>query len=74
MELTKHATERMQQRGIPPLIVNACYEHGTQQHAGRGAIIYHLDRKAKRHLEQIWGRSVEHGWRYLKSARWGGQG
>ena len=58
MELTKHATERMQQRGIPPLIMSACINYGNLQHAGRGAIIYYLDKRAKRRLEREWGRSV----------------
>ena len=58
MELTKHASDRMQQRGIPPLIMNACITHGCPQHAGKGAILFYLDKRARRRLEREWGRSV----------------
>jgi len=58
MNRTKHATERMQQRGIPPLVVDACQNYGRLHYAGRGSIIYYLDKKARRRLEREWGRPV----------------
>ena len=58
MQLTKHAAERMQQRGIPPLIMRACIDYGSSHHAGSGSTLYCLDKKSKRRLEREWGRSV----------------
>ena len=58
MELTRHATERMQQRGIPPLILDACIDYGSYQHTGRGATLYYFDKRARRRLERKWGRPI----------------
>ena len=58
MELTRHASNRMQQRGIPPLIMKACIAHGRKKHVGEGAMLYYFNKKARRHLEKEWGRPV----------------
>lgn len=38
MNMTKHATIRQQQRGIPQIVVDLLIEYGTQAHARRHTI------------------------------------
>ena len=63
---TKHADVRMQQRAIPPLIINWLFEYGREEHDHRGAIIRYFDKGSKRKLEQDHGRKpVERLTQYL---------
>jgi hypothetical protein len=49
---TNHAQARMQQRGIPPLIIQWLEAFGDEIYDHHGAIILHFSKRAKRRLEQ----------------------
>jgi hypothetical protein len=53
---THHLQKRMQQRSIPPLIVQWLEEYGEEVHDHRGGIILHFNKRAKRRLERAVGR------------------
>ena len=47
--LSKHAQERMQQRAIPPLVLDLLYRYGREQHQNGGTVLFfdqHSRRKA----------------------------
>ena len=48
--LTRHARSRMQQRGIPPALLEHVLQYGREQHDRHGGVIVYLDRDAKRRL------------------------
>ena len=58
MTLTSHAQKRMQQRGVPPLILDWLIAYGSSRPAGRGATLFFFDRDAKRRLERDVGRLI----------------
>ena len=53
---TRHLEKRMQQRSIPPLIVQWLEEFGEEVHDHHGGIILHFTRRAKRQLQRAVGR------------------
>jgi hypothetical protein len=53
---TFHAQKRMQQRSIPPLVVQWLEEYGDEVHDHRGGIILHFGKHARRRLEKAVGR------------------
>lgn len=53
---TKHAKLRMQQRGIPPIVVQWLEDYGDKVHDHQGGIIMHFSKRAKRRLENAVGR------------------
>jgi len=54
-KLTKHSSERMQQRAIPPLIVDWLMAYGATEYDHHGAEIHYFDKKARRQLERDFG-------------------
>ena len=52
MTNTTHGAVRMQQRGIPPLIIQWLEAFGEELHDHHGAIILHFSKRARRRLEQ----------------------
>jgi hypothetical protein len=50
--LTKPADKRVQQRGIPPLVIEWLEDYGTVVHDHGGAVVRFFDRTAKRRLER----------------------
>lgn len=48
----------MQQRGIPPGVVDLLLSYGSVEHDHHGAEIYHFDKPAIRRLEHAWGRTL----------------
>lgn len=52
MMATRHAQARMQQRGIPPLIVQWLEAFGEEQHDHNGSVILYFSKRARRRLEQ----------------------
>ena len=48
--LTRHARERMQQRGIPPAAVEQVLRYGCERHDGHGGIIHFVDREGRRRI------------------------
>lgn len=55
MELSKHARDRAQKRGVAPMVIDLLLRFGTREHDGRGAEICYFDRRAKRHLQSYAG-------------------
>ena len=47
---TRHAEIRMQQRGIPPLILDWLLQYGQEAHDHQGAIIRYFDKRSIRRL------------------------
>lgn len=54
---TAHAATRMQQRGIPPLIVEAALRHGTKLYAPGGVTRRVLDNKAIKRSQKHFGKA-----------------
>jgi hypothetical protein len=49
---SKHASRRMQQRGIPPWVVTWLVEFSQIRYDHRGGIMYYFDRRSRRNLER----------------------
>lgn len=58
MNLTTHASARIQQRGVSPLIVEWLLEFGAEEPAPGGAIRRYFDKAARRRLAQAFGSQV----------------
>lgn len=56
--LTRHASVRSQQRGIPPLIMDWLVRYGTRQAAQDGASILFFDKASRRRLAHDVGAPV----------------
>jgi len=48
----------MQQRSIPPLVVNWLLEFGQTRYDHRGGIVYYFDKHSRRNLERVVGSRV----------------
>lgn len=55
MELSKHARDRAQKRGVAPMVIDLLLRFGTREHDGRGAEVCYFDRRAKRRLQSYAG-------------------
>ena len=55
---SRHATRRMQQRSIPPLVVDWLLDFGRMRYDHRGAIVYSFDKQSRRSLERAVGSRV----------------
>ena len=49
---TRHARSRMQQRGIPPVLVDRVLRYGREVHDHHGATVYLIDRRAGGRIER----------------------
>lgn len=58
VQLTKHANDRMQQRGIPPLIIEWLTSYGASRHDHRGAEILYFDKHSRKALAKAVGEEV----------------
>jgi hypothetical protein len=54
--ITPHAQTRLQQRGIPPLVLQWLDAYGTERHDWHGAVIRHFTKQSRRRLERDIGR------------------
>lgn len=52
---TRHAIERMRQRGISEEVLDCLLAWGTEIHDHRGATVLYFDKAAKRRLERSTG-------------------
>lgn len=59
--LTRHASERLQQRAIPPLVIDLLKRFGTAERSNGAETIF-FDKAARRRLEHYVGgpRSMRH--------------
>lgn len=56
MSNTRHAEIRMQQRGIPPLIIQWLEVFGDEHHDHHGSVVLHFSKQSRRRLERHVGR------------------
>lgn len=56
MNLTKHASIRQQQRGIPPIIIDLLIDYGTVERAGKDATTHYFDKTSRRRVMAYAGR------------------
>jgi len=54
--LTQHGAVRVQQRALPPLVLDWLHTYGHEHHDGHGAMILFFDKPARRRLERAVGR------------------
>ena len=54
---TKHARQRAQQRGVPPLIQEWLSAYGEEVHDGHGGICRYFSRRSIRSMERDFGRA-----------------
>lgn len=52
LHFTKHAQARMQQRAIPPAVIEALLDFGQEEHDHHGGCILYFDKAARRRLER----------------------
>lgn len=55
MNLTRHASTRSQQRGIPPLVIELIMTFGTSEAAGDGTQKFFLDKHSRRQVKSFAG-------------------
>ncbi len=58
MTFSIHASQRAQQRGIPPLIIQWLEQFGEHTNDHKGAVILYFTKKSRRRLEKVVGREV----------------
>ena len=56
--MSKHAGQRAQQRGVPPLIASLLLDFGEEFFDGRGAIIRYFSRRSIRKVERAVGSVI----------------
>lgn len=60
LHMTEHARTRMQQRAIPPGVVEALVAYGRGEHDHRGGVIFFFDKAARRRVaRERLGREIE---------------
>ena len=67
-QMTRHATARAQQRGLPPLIVDWLETYGARARDRGGAEIVYFDKASRRNLEREVGSQVVERLRSLLDA------
>lgn len=58
--ITKHASDRMQQRGIPQLVIDCLVRFGRCEPCGGGASKYYLDKKSRHDIDVYAGQFASH--------------
>lgn len=56
MTISKHASIRQQQRGIPPIVIDLLQSHGTIECAGKDVTTYYFDKASRRKVLAYAGR------------------
>lgn len=57
MNMTEHAAKRVQQRGIPPIIVEWLHSYGAEEHS-HGACKLYFDHHARKRMARDIGAQV----------------
>ncbi len=55
---SEHARLRMQQRGIPPLVLTWLLDFGQKRHDHKGGVVHYFDKRSRRDLERSVGRGI----------------
>ncbi len=58
IQMTRHATIRQQQRGIPPLIMEWLTSYGTSSHDHHGAEVLYFDKCSRKALAKAVGEEI----------------
>lgn len=58
MNLTKHASDRLQQRGIPRIAVDLLHEYGARRYDHHGVVIRYFDKRSRERLVRERGKAV----------------
>lgn len=53
LQLSRHASIRVQQRGIPRWFLNVLVTHGKTKHDGHGAMLKTVDKSTRRRLQLL---------------------
>lgn len=56
MKISKHASMRQQQRGIPNIVIDLLMDFGTVERAGTEASTYYFDKKSRRQVKAYAGQ------------------
>jgi len=64
VSLTRHAEVRLQQRAIPPILIDLLERHGSEIRSN-GADLLFFDKTARKRLKRYLGRSFRHFETYL---------
>ncbi len=62
MVLSQHAKIRMQQRGIPPLIIDWLAAYGEIDHQGGGSELFYFTKKARNAITRDLGKRALRGY------------
>ena len=66
VQMTRHANERSQQRGIPPFVIDLLLDFGESEHDHHGGEIRYFGKQGKRrvvrHLGQILASRLDSIW------------
>lgn len=62
--MSKHASNRLQQRAIPPMMLDLLFDYGKFEHDHRGAGVYYFNKVGKEHarvaLQQCKSKQIDH--------------
>jgi hypothetical protein len=53
--MTQHARARLQQRGIPQIVLDSLLDYGREEHDHRGSAVIYFDHRARKKLLQECG-------------------
>jgi hypothetical protein len=53
--LSRHASQRLQQRAIPGLVVTLIHDHGSSTHSSEGTEVLFVDKAARKRIRQAVG-------------------
>lgn len=56
--MTKHASVRKQQRGIPESVLDCLMEFGKASHDNRGGEVFYFDKRAKQRCQAVMGKEM----------------
>ncbi len=58
LTMTNHARTRIQQRGIPEVIVENLLDFGREAYDHRGSCVVYFDRRARAELKRVYGEET----------------
>ena len=55
MKLSQHASTRVQQRGIPPMVIDLLLRFGARERDGHGAETVYFDKRSRKQIQTYAG-------------------